>query len=184
MRRKARTDVEQLIHSIDNRIEILKTQFNLFFAGELKVPPEKEREDLEKQIRKLLFREDKSPRLNLLIQNVASKFTLYNNMWLKKLHEVEVGLVSIRKKSQAGTESGSRAGKKKGQTVDVSLNNEGSFEKFYQTYCQLTTRKSGSEKRKEQIINSLKSKMIAGNIIDTKINLVVEGGKIKIKFKD
>ena len=133
MRRKVKTDVEQLIHDIDNKIEILKTQFNLFFAGELNVPPEKLREDLEKQIRQLLYREDKSPRLNFLIQNVSSKFTLYNNMWLKRLHEVEVGIITIRKKSKAGTDPDPQAGKKKDQTVDVSLNNEGSFEKFYQS---------------------------------------------------
>jgi hypothetical protein len=147
------------------------------------VPPEKQREELEKQIRQLMYREDKSPRLNLLIQNVASKFSLYNNMWLKKMNEIEIGLVTIRKKSQAGIDAGLPETRQKDHVVDVSLNNEDSFEKFYQKYCQLTTQKAGSEKRKEEIINSLKSKMIAGNIIDTKINLVVKGGKVKIKLK-
>ena len=86
-------ELEQSILKLDQRIENLKIDFNLFFSGEVSIPPEKERGSIENQIRKLSNEEQKSAKINLLIQNISSKFALYNNMWLKRLHEIEVGIV-------------------------------------------------------------------------------------------
>jgi len=175
--------MEKLLLHLEQKIENLKIQYNLFFSGEINIPPEKEREELEKNIREILYTGQKSPRITLLVQNLASKFTLYNNMWLKKLHDVEVGIVSIRKKKPVSI-TNERPKEKKKYSLEVSLNNEDSFNKFFNKYCELGKFKSEDTVEKERIINSLKSKMISENLIDIKVNLFVTKGKLKIKIKN
>jgi hypothetical protein len=175
-------DIEGEIYKLDSRIENLKTQYILFFSGELQTPPEKEREAIETAIRKLLYSDQKKARINLLIQNIASKFTLYNNMWLKRLHEVETGMVVIKKKPQVYMDK-PRAPQKVEHNINVSLNHEESFDQFYEKY---KTAIPGGEKNvssRNQLINSLKAKLISSNLIDAQVNLTVEQGKLKIKIK-
>ena len=50
----ADNNIEVLIKEIDNRIEKLKVEFNLFFYGEISLPPEKERTEIERQVRNLI----------------------------------------------------------------------------------------------------------------------------------
>jgi hypothetical protein len=176
--------MEAMVNDINRRIEDLKVQFNLYFAGELRVPPEKERETLEKKIRNIMSAEQKSARLNLLIQNVSSRFSLYNNMWLKRLNEVETGVTAIQKKRVAYMVAEKEVKRKpKAKTVNVSLNSEESFDKFFDDYANLTAKKTSQPIDKEKVINSIKSKMITSNLIDAKVNLSVEKGKLKIKIK-
>jgi tRNA G26 N,N-dimethylase Trm1 len=174
-------DIEKSVNSLDKRVEELKIHFNLFFSGELNIPPEKERSDIERQIRNVSNVEQKSAKINLLIQNVASKFALYNNMWLKKLHEIEVGLISTKKKASnnVGEKQDKKIDKK---SITVSLNDEDSFEKFFKDYHSLSKKQSIKSSDKETIINSLKSKMITANLVDAKINLTRKQGKVKIRI--
>ncbi len=90
--REKKSKAELKIQRLNSRIEQLKIQYTLFFSGEIRLPPEKERETVENSIRKILESEYKSPRMNLLVQNLASSFSLYNNMWLKKMNELETGV--------------------------------------------------------------------------------------------
>lgn len=173
---------ELMLQDIGRRIEELKVQFNLYFAGEFRVPPEKERNDLEKRIRNLLYAGHKTARLNLLIQNVSSKFTLYNNMWLKKLNELETGIAIIKRKPGSYHEPPPPPKPKK-KSVNVSLNSEESFEKFFDNYMKMSDKKPKNPVDKEQVINSIKTKLITSNLVDAKVNLSVEKGKLKIKIK-
>lgn len=177
-------NLEILIQDISQRIESLKVEFNLYFQGEMRVPPEKERQFLEKKIRNLMYSGQKSARLTFLIQNVSSKFSLYNNMWMKRLNEIESGVSVIQRKKVAAIEAEKvKPPKPKSTTVDVSLNNEDSFEKLADKYTRLTAKKSDAAKEREKMINSIKSKMISANVIDAKISLSVVKGKLKIKIK-
>jgi predicted RND superfamily exporter protein len=175
-------DTEILIQNISNTIERLKTEYNLFFAGEIRVPPEQDREQLEKRIRNLVSGGSKNPRLALLIQNVSSKFTLYNNMWLKRLNELEGGFVRNRRKPVSFDETIKEKLPKK-TTVDVSLNSEDSFEEFYENYKKMSKLQSTKIMDKEKMINSIKTKLITANLIDVKIDMQIEKGKVKLKLK-
>jgi hypothetical protein len=175
--------MEKKLTTLDQRIEDLKIKYNLFFSGELNIPPEKERGDIEQQIRKLMASEQKSAKINLLLQNIASKFSIYNNMWLKRLHEIEVGIVPIHKKVfperfEQTDQSEDR------KILSISLNDEDSFEIFFNQYCKMSRKKSEKSPNKEHIINSLKTKMITANLIDAKVNLVIKHGKVKVRLKN
>ena len=175
-------EMEMLIHTIDNNIEKLKAEYNLFFSGDIRIPPEQERERLEKKVRNIFYSGRKSPRLSLLIQNVSSKFTLYNNMWLKRLNELEGGIVrNIKRPKLIKTEAFNKPLKNK--PIDVSLNSEDSFDKFYDKYKNLSLGQSAKVIDKEKMINSIKTKLITANLIDVKINFQIENGKVKLKIK-
>ncbi|HLP44694.1 MAG TPA: hypothetical protein VK469_02040 [Candidatus Kapabacteria bacterium] len=185
----ANDKIENLLMSLDGKIEYLKTQFNLYFTGELRVPPESDREDLEKLVRDILFSHHKSPRAKLLIQNLSSKFSLYNNMWKKRLNEIETGVATMKKKPAAYVEDEAPPPLEEEpavvheETCDLSLNREESFETFYDKYASLTKKNAGDETQKEKIINSLKAKLIGQNLIDAKVSFSIENGKLRLKVK-
>lgn len=178
--------IEKFILTIDAKIESLKTQFNLYFSGELRVPPESDREDLEKMIRDILFSPHKSPRAKLLIQNLTSKFSLYNNMWKKRLNELESGVATLTRKKPIYEEKEEPEPVSvtiPEETFDISLNREESFDTFYNKYNQLLKKDNGDESQKEKIINSLKAKLIGQNLIDARVSLAIDSGKLKLKIK-
>lgn len=175
-------NIEHLIATINAKIEDLKAKYNLYFTGELRVPPESEREEIEKMVRDLVFTGQKTPRSNLLTQNLSSKFSLYNNMWKKKLSEIEAGMVVIKKKKIDYIE-GKKPAERKEDVIGVSLNSEESFEKFYEKYALLFKKDSKKHAHKEKVINSLKAKLISQNLIDAEVSLYIKEGKLKLKIK-
>jgi hypothetical protein len=109
-------------------------------------------------------------------------------MWLKKLNEIELGIVFIKKQKILETGYSNTWGKPlhsqiKENSVQVSLNDEDSFERFFDLFNKISLEKLKNKEEKEKIINSLKSQMIFENRIDTKVKLQLKQGKIKIIFK-
>jgi hypothetical protein len=182
--RPGKDNIELLVQDMNQRVESLKVKFNLFFTGETRVPPEKEREELEVRIRNLMSKGHKSPRVNLLIQNLGSRFSLYNNMWLKRLNELETGISVIKRKKTAYMEEPKPPPPKvKDLDVDISLNHEASFDQFFDSYSQMASTNTKKSLNKEQIINSVKAKMITENMVDAQVHLSLKNGKVKIKIK-
>ena len=178
-----REKIENKIKRIEVRIEALKIQYNLFFSGELNVPPEGEREKIEKIIRNIQSNDYRSGKINFLLQNLSSRFYLYNNMWLKRLNQIETGAI---KKVMKHASLKTKPVQVKNMTTDsgVSLNNENSFDNFYNEYQKLVKNNSQSKaKPKDNLINSIKLKMISENIIDANIRMQIVDGKVKIKIK-
>lgn len=173
-------DLEKKVMALDLRIESLKIKYNQFFAGEIPTPPERERETLERQIRKILGQEQRSPRINLLVQNMAAKFSLFNNRWLKKLHDLET---DIRSPEAISKRRPPAAEKTTTHTLGISLNREESFDKFIDTYRSLMVNPNISENTREKLINSLKTKMISSNIVDAEVSVSREEGKLRIRLK-
>lgn len=178
-------NIEALVNEMSRRVEDLKLKFNLFFSGEIRVPPEKEREELGNRIRNLMSKGHKSPRVNLLIQNLGSRFSLYNNMWLKRLNELETGISILQRKKSAFTEEPKMPTPSKAKPIDVgiSLNHEESFEQFFDNYSRMCTPNGKKSLDKDKIINSIKAKLITENMVDAQVNLSLKDGKVKIKIK-
>lgn len=182
--RPGEDNIELLIQDINQRVENLKVQFTLFFSGEIRVPPDKEREELETRIRNLMSKGYKSPRVNLLIQNLGSRFSLYNNTWLKRLNELETGISVIKRKKTAYMgEPKEPPLKIEPIDVDISLNHEESFEKFFDNYSRMLSSNDKKSINKDKIINSIKTKLITENMVDARVNLSVKAGKVRIKIK-
>jgi len=183
--RPGEDNIEILINEMSRRVEDLKLKFNLFFSGEIRVPPEKEREELEGRIRNLMSKGHKSPRINLLIQNLGSRFSLFNNLWLKRLNELETGVSILQRKKTAFMEEAKKPPPPKAKPIDVgiSLNHEESFEKFFDSYSRMCSPNAQKSLDKDKIINSVKAKLITENMVDAQVNLSLKDGKVKIKIK-
>jgi hypothetical protein len=178
----AATSTEKQIAELERKIDDLKSEYILFFNGEIKLPPEKKREDLEQAIRKLIYGGAKTARMDMIIQNVASRFSLYNNLWLKKLNELEGGTSPLQKK-KASKPPPPPKHEKGAREIYLNLNDEDSFERLYDAYCDLLPSSGKTDKEKERIIDSMKAKMVTHNLIEAKVTFSLQKGKLSIKIK-
>jgi len=184
------TTSEQQVSALERKIDDLKSKYILFFSGESKQPPEKEREDLEKAIRGLIYSGAKTARMSMIIQNLAARFSLYNNLWLKQMTELESGVNRKAKKKIAAPpplrpEPRPPHNKDKAaQEVFLSLNDESSFERFFAAYSQQLPPNARVGANKDGIINSIKSKMLTHNLIETRVHVALKNGKLSITIKE
>ncbi|HOW44211.1 MAG TPA: hypothetical protein PK919_03450 [Candidatus Aminicenantes bacterium] len=175
----ASTASDQQIAQLEKRIDDLKQEYILYFNGETRQPPEKKREDLEKAVRRLVFGGAKTARMDLIIQNVAQRFSLYNNLWLKQLNERESGTLPGKKKA-AAPPAAPRADKGP-REIFLTLNDEATFERFASAYQELLP--GGGEEEREQIITSIKAKMVTHNLVEARISVSKQHGKLSIRIK-
>lgn len=172
---------EQQIAQLEKRIDDLKGEYIQFFNHDIKLPPEKKREELEIAVRKLIYGGAKSARLDMIIQNLAQRFNLYNNMWLKKLSEMEFGGGEFKKKQAAAPlpPKKSRAQRE----VYLTLNDEETFARLVEAYQELLPQSGRTEKEKEKIINGMKAKMLTHNLVEAHITFTVQDNKLSIRIK-
>jgi len=183
------TATEKQIALLERKIDDLKSKYILFFSGELKQPPELEREETEKAVRSLVYGGAKSAKMNMIIQNLTSRFSLYNNLWLKQLNELESGVSRLQKKkthpqpgqgkpkTQPKKDSGARE-------VFLSLNDESSFENFFAVYQQILPQGGKGALDKDHIINSIKGKMLTDNLVETRVSIALQNNKVRIALKE
>jgi hypothetical protein len=184
------TASEKEVTVLERKIDDLKAKYILFFAGESKLPPEQERTDCEKAIRNLIYGGAKTAKMNMIIQNLAARFSLYNNLWLKQLNESESGISRLQKKKdttppqQPKPQPQTPPKKEKTyQEVLLSLNDENSFENLFAAYLQLLPKNSKTAQDKDKIINSMKSKMLTYNLVEAKVSVAFQNGKLSITIK-
>jgi uncharacterized protein YaiL (DUF2058 family) len=180
------TASETQIAALERKIDDLKSKYILFFSGELKLPPEKEREETEKAIRSLIYGGAKTAKMSMIIQNLAARFSLYNNLWLKQLNEMESGVSKLQKKKAAPPQAKPQPQPKAERIyreVQLSLNDENSFEKLFAAYEQLLPRNSKTAADKESIINTMKTKMLTNNLVEAKVGVALQNGKLSITLK-
>jgi len=174
--------IEQQIAALEKKIDDLKAEYIQFFNHEIKLPPEKKREDLEIAVRKLVYGGAKTARLDMIIQNLAQRFSLYNNLWLKKLSEMEFGGQAPRKKKTAAPPPTPK--RDKGQReVFITLNDEATFENLVDAYLELLPASGRTEKEREKIIGSMKSKMLTHNLVEARVTFTLQGDKLSIRIK-
>ena len=144
---------ERQIAELEIKIDALKAEYLLFFSGEIRLPPEKKREDLEKAVRKLIYGGAKTPRMDMIIQNLASRFSLYNNLWLKKLNELESGVSAIQKKKNLKPPPPPRKEKEQ-REIYLTLNDEtlsSAWSQLTGSCCRIAANRTRKEKRSSKI---------------------------------
>ena len=177
----ASTATEKQIADLERKIDELKSKYILYFSGELKQPPEKEREYIETAVRKLVYGGAKTARMDMIIQNLASRFSLYNNLWLKKLNERESGTKEIQKKQPATPPPPRR--EKEQREIELNLNDESSFERLVEAYGSLLPAGGKTQRDTDKIIDSMKAKMLTHNLVEAHITFTVQDGKLSIRIK-
>jgi hypothetical protein len=178
----ASTTTEKQIIDLEKKIDELKSKYILFFSGESKQPPEKEREYIETSVRKLIYSGAKTARMDMIIQNLASRFSLYNNLWLKKLNELEAGTEAFHKKKTTQSPPPAKH-EKRHREIFLNLNVEDSFEHLFNAYRELLPSGSKAEREKDKIINTMKAKMLTYNLVEAQVSISLVNGKLSIKIK-
>lgn len=69
----------------------LKAEFDLYFVGQRKIPPLPEREALAKVIKRIQFMPVRDNAVKFKISNLVARFNSYNEMWNRRLKEIEEG---------------------------------------------------------------------------------------------
>jgi hypothetical protein len=181
---------EKEVSVLERKIDDLKSKYILFFAGELKLPPEQEREDCEKAIRNMIYGGAKTAKMSMIIQNLAARFSLYNNLWLKQLNESESGISRLQKKKEnvpplqpKPQPQPEPEQEKSSREVLLNLNDENSFENLFAAYLQLLPKNSKASRDKDSIINSMKSKMLTNNLVVAKVSVTFQNKKLSITIK-
>lgn len=82
---------EELILSLEKRIEDLRNWFEQYFMGSRKRAPLQERTTVQYQIRRLANQRISNTRLNFQFQQVVAKFNTYNQHWNRTLQQMESG---------------------------------------------------------------------------------------------
>jgi hypothetical protein len=178
------TTTEKQIAELDRKIDDLKAEYILFFNGETKMPPEKKREDLEKAVRKMIYGGSKTARMDLIIQNLAQRFSLYNNMWLKKLNEMEFGTPAQQKKKRSQPPASAAPKTENVQReIYLTLNDEETFERFAAAYKEMLPESGKSAKERDTLIESIKAKMLTNNLIEARVTFSKQKGKLSIRIK-
>lgn len=178
----ASTTTEKKIADLEKKIDELKSKYILFFAGELKMPPEIEREHIETSVRKLIYSGAKTASMDMIIQNLASRFSLYNNLWLKKLNELESGTQGVQKKKTAQPSLPPKREKERLE-ISLNLNDEDSFARLYEAFRELLPANGKTDREKDKIIDSIKTKMLTHNLIEARVSVAIQNGKLSIKIK-
>ncbi len=173
-------EIEKKISNLNQKVHFLETAFNQFFSGEALVPPSKERERLEKEIRALQNKMIRSPRIRLAIENLFAKFSLYNNKWLKRLNDVESGKLFIEKQKILKSPT-----KKKITRPDgvVSVKDDSSLNGMLNNYAELFGKKAEDPKFRAKIAGTIKAQMDKAKIDTAKVSLKVIDGKLKVQIR-
>lgn len=175
------TTTDKQIADLEKKIDDLKADYILFFNGETKMPPEKKREDLEKAVRKMIYGGSKTARMDLIIQNLAQRFSLYNNMWLKKLNEMEFGTPAQQKKKRAL--AAAPKVEKTHKEIYLTLNDEETFERLAAAYREMLPENGKTSRERDTLIESIKAKMLTNNLVEARVTFSKQNGKLSIRIK-
>lgn len=176
-----RTSFDSRITELENRLEALKTNFNQFFSGEIRIPPEQKRQELERIIRNMSVFGGRSPRQATLFDNLVQKFNLYNNLWLKRLNELETGVLQLPQKKRRMAEKTARPPAREAEGVELNLADEQSFEKMYQLYRSKTKDLTGPAMDKSSLTRTIREKLRQQKLETAYLTMSVENNRLKIK---
>lgn len=180
-RKEQLKSLESSVLELSRKLEDLIMQFNLYFNGELRVPPEKERESLAASIRNLQNLHQKSATGAFLMQNLNARFALYNNMWLKKMHDIEVGL-PLRPGPKPTSQTAAPV-KKTEKATTLDLNEPDTFKEVYSQYQALMTRNQQKVISDKALTEALARRMKEASVEKATVSLSFENGKLKIRLR-
>ncbi len=176
-------NLEGKLNELSRKLEDLIMQFNLYFSGELRVPPELDREALASSIRNLQSSHPANASGAFMMQNLNSRFALYNNMWLKKMHDIEVGLPLRPKDIKPVPPPAAKAPKAPAKTSVLDLDNPESFHEIYTQYRSLMTQNNQKIISDQALATALANRMKEAQVQKASVSLSFENGKLKIRLR-
>jgi hypothetical protein len=122
-------EVEDAIDKLELSLQRLKIDFERFFSGNLKAPPEQLRQNINFQIHSLRSRYIRSFALRFRLNNLEARFNTFSVLFGRRLRELEQG--SGRQPAGAKSRADARAGIVLGEKQEP-----GAVEALYQELCR------------------------------------------------
>ena len=185
----AETLNEELLDSLEKRVDDLRNQYEQYFMGARKRAPEQERTAVTFVLRRLANQGVPSTKLRFRFQQLTAKFNSYNQYWNRTLQQMEAGTYYRDKFKQQVHEAAVEkvkapaakpAGKDKGEVSEQHIDEV--YQEFVAARKQLNQAGGVS---KEKLAENIKKQAQAlqekykGKQI--KFKVVVEEGKAKLK---
>lgn len=89
--------MEDRLKLLESNVNKLKSEYDQFFLGVLKTPPEKLASDVAREIRLLSTATVTNTALKFRIQQVVSRYNTYLQYWQRNLRDLEEGRVPRRR---------------------------------------------------------------------------------------
>lgn len=181
-RKEQVVNLEAKIMELSHHLDELILQFNLYFSGELRVPPDMDRQTLAASIRNLQNAGSANATGAFLMQNLNSRFALYNNMWLKKMHDIEVG-TPLPAKGQIPPPKRTEKPKPPESANTFDVQNPDSIKAIYAQYQALMTQNNQKAISDTALATALANRMREAHVDKASVSISFENGKLKIRLR-
>jgi len=186
MAEKDQLDMEALA-KFERDIENLKRDYEQYFMGMTRLPPEREHTRLQGVVRKYRNAFNPNTMVKFKLETMVAKFQSYSRYWTRVMREIEEGRYKrdVFKANLRVGSSPTPTSRPETSTAEPGLDQQ--IDKLYKDYmtarieCNQPTKGMSREKLKQSIEKSLpqlKQKYKGRNI---EFRVVVEGGKAKLK---
>lgn len=92
--------VDRALKTIDHEISVLMKEWDMFFQGLRKVPPTKEKANIERQLRTLRNSHIHDNALRFRMMNLQTRFNTYSEMWNRRMRELEEGPLHFKQRER------------------------------------------------------------------------------------
>ncbi len=186
MAEKEQLDMETLA-KLERDIENLKRDYEQYFMGITRLPPEREHTRIQGLIRKYRNIYNPNTMVKFKLETMVAKFQSYSRYWNRIMREIEEGRYKrdVFKANMRSTSSSAAASPSQSSSKDSEIDQH--IDKLYKDYmtarteCNQSTKGMSKEKLKQSIqknMPELKQKYQGKNI---EFRVVVENGKAKLK---
>jgi len=180
-----KTQIDQNIRQLEERIRQLKIEWDLFFTGNRRIPPTKELDDADKLAKNLKNTGIQDNGQRFKSQSVVSNFIAMQELWKKRLRLQEEGRLQPRKPARNTVMAAPPAP----DTVVLSAQNGGGgrLKGLFNKYLTLAnpddvkslTFESFSSRIAQQVASIIRTQ----GCQEVQISVRLEDGKVKLKAK-
>ncbi len=171
---------ERALKDLELKLKNLKMEWEFYFTGQRRVPPYKEQENFEKEIKKFKNTSITDNALRFKFNSILSNFLSYKELWAKRVRQIEEGKTRVTKEKILTQKE-----KPKEIVIGKQSNLKEQIEDIYLAFSSLSGNSKPSsfiefEKKLKQQLMVLFRKT---NCEMLKVTIVSEEGKTKIKVK-
>ncbi len=131
------------IAKLEETIRKLKTMYDQFFAGTRPLPPSEEKKRVERALRDMGQDRIRDNATRFRFNNLVNKWTMFQELWNRKMREKEEGPLQYRKRMEAFEEAGEALRPNPAADGRPGPNRVTSDDG--QSYLQVTSSSNGSE---------------------------------------
>jgi len=170
------------IQQLESNINLLKAQYDQYFAGILKTPPARLADEVAREIRVMTTAQAPNTALQFKVRQLIARYNTYLNFWQRNLRDLEEGRNIRRRDSDMALARARNGIFEISSTETDRVLVESLYRKLSKEYKDLGRKQIPDLPKIREMVkqqtDSIKEKY---NCSSVEYRVVVEGGKVKIK---